>query len=222
MQQVDITKLKNYIPDYHAIKLDIGCGASKNDGFVGIDYEQYGDVDIIHNVEQFPWPLPDSCVMLAVASHLVEHINPHSGDSRIAPLINLLISKGLVSAQEIADTVGEINPGPRFIGFMNEVWRVLKPGGTFMMVFPYAGSPGYWQDPTHVNPITEITWWYFAPEEKHTNGHMYSFYQPKPWKIVTSAYSRVGNMEVVLEKLADKPEYHVKKTLEEYYGPNYK
>lgn len=34
-------------------------------------------VDIVHDVEVQPWPLPDECVIMAVSSHLVEHINPH-------------------------------------------------------------------------------------------------------------------------------------------------
>lgn len=61
------------------IRLDIGCGSNKNKGFVGIDYKQYGDVDIVHDIEVTPWPLPDECVTTAVASHVLEHINPHGG-----------------------------------------------------------------------------------------------------------------------------------------------
>ncbi len=205
MKTVDITKLPGYVDG--GIKLDIGCGASKNPGFAGIDYAQYGDVDIVHNVEQTPWPLPDESVVLAVSSHLVEHLNPHSGDSRIAPLITLLLDKGLITADEVAERIGDINPGPRFIAFMDEVWRIMKPNHEFMMVFPYAGSPGFWQDPTHINGINEMTWWYFDPEEPRLKGALYTFYRPKPWKIKLSAYQKGGNMEVCLVKRPMKDEY---------------
>jgi len=34
---------------------------------------------------------------------------------------------------------------------MNELWRVLKPGGTAEIVVPTTDGPGAWQDPTHVS-----------------------------------------------------------------------
>lgn len=49
-----------------------------------------------------------------------------------------------------------------FIDLMNEIWRVLKPGGLF-----YAVTPGYprdeaFVDPTHVNVITRNSHIYFS------------------------------------------------------------
>lgn len=189
------------------IKLDIGCGDAKNIGFVGMDYRARPGVDIVHDVEQFPWPLPDESVLVAVSSHLVEHLNPHHGDNRITSLVKLLLDKKIITPEEITEYIGELDPGPRFMRFMDEVWRVLKPDGEFGMVFPYAGSPGYWQDPTHINGINECTWWYFDPEEPHLHGDLYTFYRPKPWRIKMSAYAKGGNMEIVLVKRAMKDEY---------------
>jgi len=61
------------------IRLDIGCGANKMPGFVGIDILPLKGVDIVWDLETFPWPLPDECVITATASHVLEHINPHKG-----------------------------------------------------------------------------------------------------------------------------------------------
>lgn len=59
------------------IRLDIACGANKNPGgFVGIDVRPLDGVDIVWDLEEFPWPLPDECAITAVCSHFVEHINP--------------------------------------------------------------------------------------------------------------------------------------------------
>lgn len=58
------------------IKLDIGCGMNKQEGFIGMDCRELPGVDIVHDLEEFPWPVEDNCVMVAVASHVVEHIKP--------------------------------------------------------------------------------------------------------------------------------------------------
>lgn len=59
------------------IMLDIGCGLNKQPGFAGMDIRPLPGVDIVHDFESIPWPLPDECVLKAIASHVVEHINPH-------------------------------------------------------------------------------------------------------------------------------------------------
>jgi SAM-dependent methyltransferase len=209
-------RIKRLLKSTPIVKLDIGCGQNKNPGFIGIDYEAYPGVDIVHDVELFPWPLPDACADIAVTSHLLEHLNPHSGDARIVPLIQLLTEKHLITPEEITEYIGELNPGPRFLRFMNEVWRVLKPGAQFASVFPYAGSPGFWQDPTHINGINNMTFWYFDPEEKHVGSALYAFYKPKPWKIVRQLGQKGGNLEVILEKREEKPEYYEANPAEEH------
>lgn len=58
------------------IRLDVGCGEGKQPGFVGMDIRQLPGVDIVHNIEVFPWPLGSESCVLIVASHVVEHIKP--------------------------------------------------------------------------------------------------------------------------------------------------
>lgn len=196
------------IEENNSIKVDLGCGAAKQHGWVGIDYRAEAGVDIVHDLTLFPWPLPDNCASAVMASHLLEHMNPMSGDARIKPLIELLIAKKLVTKEEIQTVIGEIEPGPLFMRFMDEVWRILKPGGVFIAAFPYAGSAGFWQDPTHINGINEVTWAYFDPLEPNTQGALYRIYKPKPWKINVSSWHVNGNMEVALEKRLEDPSYY--------------
>lgn len=72
----DIDKL---LKEGSGIRLDIGCGENKNPGFIGIDILPLRGVDIVHDLETTPWPLPDESVLTATASHVLEHINPHKG-----------------------------------------------------------------------------------------------------------------------------------------------
>jgi len=74
-----MTKLDKLLKDNAGIKLDIGCGRNKQPGFVGLDMFDYPGVDIVQDIEVTPWPLPDECVLTAVASHVLEHVNPHKG-----------------------------------------------------------------------------------------------------------------------------------------------
>lgn len=64
------------IEQYGGIQLDIGSGPNAQPGWVGMDIRPLPGVLIVHDFEQFPWPLPDACVIRAVASHVVEHVHP--------------------------------------------------------------------------------------------------------------------------------------------------
>lgn len=46
--------------------------------------------------------------------------------------------------------------------FMNEMWRVLKPGGKIYIETPKAGTDSYWKDPTHVSGWIMKTFRYYC------------------------------------------------------------
>ena len=140
------------------IKLDMGCGFNKQPGYVGMDKRRVDGVDIVHDLEDVPYPLPDECCVTILASHIMEHLDPR-----------------------------------KFINIMDELWRVMKPHGQLLISTPYAGTPGFWQDPTHIHAYNEATWTYFEPGRA-----LYEVYRPKPWKIERNAWHASGNMEVIL------------------------
>ena len=54
--------------------LDIGCGPNKTPGAIGMDIHPYDGVDIVHNLEKYPWPQKDSEFSNVICSHVIEHI----------------------------------------------------------------------------------------------------------------------------------------------------
>jgi len=190
------------------VSIDLGCGAHKQDGFLGVDMLDLPGVDVVHNLCVFPWPLPDECASLVMASHLIEHINPTCFDPRFGLLVQLLVGKKILTAEEVRLAIGETDSPPVFLRFMDEIWRLLKPGGKFMIAFPHGRSEGFMQDPTHVACRNQNTWLYFDPlHPSDPQGTLYSFYRPKPWKIEHNSYFETGNCEVVLSKRIQQTKY---------------
>ncbi len=60
----------------YGIKLDVGCGINKQKGFIGMDQFKHKGVDIVHNVQRFPWPIKANSCFQVLMSHLWEHIEP--------------------------------------------------------------------------------------------------------------------------------------------------
>lgn len=77
----DIFKL---IDSKKSIMLDIGCGSNKQPNFIGMDRRKLPSVDIVHDLEVLPYPLPSNCCSSILASHIYEHLDP----SKIIDIMN--------------------------------------------------------------------------------------------------------------------------------------
>jgi len=202
--------MKSVAESKNGILLDLGCGANKQgENWVGLDRRKLQGVDHVHDLEVFPYPIESDSCLTIVASHVAEHIRPTSIDARIIGLFNLLVQKGIITAEEIFRFCGEVNDEPVFIRFMNECWRMLKDGGRFAIGVPYGRSDGMLQDPTHINFINEATWQYFSPEHG-----LFYIYRPLPWKIIQNTWMQTGNMEVLLEKVTTFKDLMTNTTIE--------
>lgn len=147
--------------------LDLGCGIAPRNPFryqdlFGCDIRDIGDaadeLDFEYkqvNLVREPIPFPDRYFDSISAFDFLEHL-----------------------PRQFVNKDGElINP---FVNLMSEVHRVLVPGGRFVAITPAFPRPEAFQDPTHVNIITEKTHEYFSGE--------------KPYAAI---YGFKGNFEVV-------------------------
>jgi SAM-dependent methyltransferase len=120
-----------------------------------------------------------------------EHI-----DGRVFPFPYEDNSVTLLSSAYLVEKIDPRNKG--FIKFMDECWRILKEDGQFRILTPYAGSMGYWADPTNINGCNAQTWPYFDPTSPTG---LYNTYKPLPWKVDRCFFQSDGIMEVLLIKL---------------------
>lgn len=59
------------------LKLDLGCGNAKRDGFTGVDSLSLPGVDIVHNLAKYPYPFSDNSVEEVWLDNVLEHLpNP--------------------------------------------------------------------------------------------------------------------------------------------------
>lgn len=67
-------KLK-VVEEQQSIKLDIGCGKNKQEGFIGVDQYKMDNVDVVMKIGTDAWPWADSSVEEVHCSHFLEHLN---------------------------------------------------------------------------------------------------------------------------------------------------
>jgi SAM-dependent methyltransferase len=164
------------LPDRH---LDLGCGKFPRNPYArgalcGVDIRPLQASDTfdyrIANLSLHPIPWEDGSFGSVSAFDFIEHV-----------------------PRVLVDRQG----GTRFpfIDLMNEVWRVLAPGGLFYALTPAYPHAVAFTDPTHVNIITAKTHEYFCGEAPM--GRMYGFRgrfeaQRVHWTHPGDAYSAIA------------------------------
>lgn len=132
-----IAQCKVLIQSKDTQSLDLGCGETPRNPFqaskvYGIDISiQRGENIVQADLFTRPIPFQDASFDFVTAYDFIEHV-PRTlcehGETRFP-----------------------------FVQLMDEIARVLKPEGLFLSLTPAFPSQQVFQDPTHVNPITENT-----------------------------------------------------------------
>lgn len=92
--------------------LDVGCGSAKAPGAVGLDISAETDADIVHDLDEFPYPLESDSFDHVLLQDVLEHVREP-------------------------------------VRVVEELRRVLRPGGRLQLRTPHFSSVLAYGDPTH-------------------------------------------------------------------------
>lgn len=98
-----------------ALRLNLGCGMNHEPGFVNVD--KYGEPDVRHDLETFPWPWPDDSVEEIALTHVLEHLGQD-------PNVFIGIMKEMYRVCRDGATIRIIVPHPRNDDFLADPTHV--------------------------------------------------------------------------------------------------
>lgn len=115
------------------INLGAGTSAKYYPDHVNVDFIDSEGIDVVHNLNKFPWPFKDNSADQIQAIDVIEHLPSHLDDI------------------------------PTMLLFMEEAHRILKKGGELYLTTPHWQSRNLWIDFTHVRGFDERSFDYFDP-----------------------------------------------------------
>jgi len=125
------------------IKLDIGSGRKTFEDYITIDNDPKVGAMICADIEN--------------EDFITRSYNQHG------------IAIETVNEIRAFHILEHIRPENR-VKIMRLFFYLLKPGGILHIEVPIAGTPQYYQDPTHLSPWTARTFWYFTKGNKFGEG----------------------------------------------------
>ncbi|MGH2869252.1 MAG: class I SAM-dependent methyltransferase [Solirubrobacteraceae bacterium] len=63
------------VPASPGAVLDVGCGSAKTPGAVGLDMSPDTDADVVHNLDEFPYPFETSSFDHVLMQDVLEHVH---------------------------------------------------------------------------------------------------------------------------------------------------
>lgn len=122
------------------LRVDIGCGKAKREGFVGVDIIPFEGVDIVMNAGKDKWPFRDGSVDEVHCSHFVEHLEPNE---RI----------------HFANELYRVLKKPEY----DAAGKLVK--GLATVIVPHWASQRAYGDMTHKWPAVSEFWFYYLDKD---------------------------------------------------------
>jgi SAM-dependent methyltransferase len=117
------------------IKINFGSGNDPQGGYVNVDMLKRDDVDVVHNLMDFPYPFEDNSASHIMALDVLEHLDHYTDDRR-----------------------------PTIIAFLEECHRILQTGGELYLQVPSWNTEIFEIDVTHVRGFHEKSFDFLDPD----------------------------------------------------------
>lgn len=159
------------------IKIDLSGSIEPQHGFINVDYVPSKNVDIVFDLQKYPWPMPEGIATLIVAGGIISHINRE----------NFGFIKFMDECWKVLRVGGQImisTPYAVSTGFWTDPTNV---NGCTEHTWSYF-------DPLATNLTGQQV-------------NLYRKYKPLPWKKEKCFFQSDGNMEVLLSKRAKDSSY---------------
>lgn len=152
------------------MKLDLAAGMNPREDFQPVDIERCSPETIVCDLLMFPWPWETSSVDELHCSHFIEHIPMH-----------------------------EYSGKDWLVAFIDECYRVLKPGGLLTLRWPDYRHVHAFMDPTHRRFIPLETLGYFQKTWRELN-RLQHYRIDSDWEPVAVKHTEAEN-QVILRAL---------------------
>lgn len=140
------------------IRIDIGCGKNKQPGFIGIDQFPMPGVDILIDLsKKGPWMFDD-----------LEQPNKEFVDNLSQNFAIPMFPDNSVDEVFCSHFIEHLERRER-VAFMNELYRVMKPGAKAMFIAPHWASNRAYGDMTHCWPPVCEMWLYYLSKNWRTD-----------------------------------------------------
>lgn len=177
---------KKYTPKKNElVRIDIGCGSNKKEGFIGIDQYKMPGVDIVLSLGKDKLPFADNSVDEVFCSHTLEHLTNFEGKWERTHLFN-----ELYRVMKVGATAQFIFPhwnSQRYYGdpthkepfsemgffYLSRDWRLGNPSANVGANAPHAdikwNKHGYSCD----FKLGDVTWGYSLREDLNSRNQEY-------------------------------------------------
>lgn len=140
------------------LKLDLGCGKNKREGFIGVDSRSFEGVDVVCDLSAKTWTVAKEDDL---RNKSVPLFASNDGDE---------VGEAYIFHDESVDEVHcshfvEHLTATGRINFVNEIYRVLRKGGKATLITPHWASCRAYGDLTHQWPPVSEFWFYYLSKD---------------------------------------------------------
>lgn len=154
-----VKAVKQEVVEAPILKLDLGCGKNKAAGFLGIDRREFDGVDGVTDLTGTRW---------IFYTKGFEGLARFESSTEAWYLPDSSVTE--VHCSHFLEHLNHNAESPQRVRFMNELYRVLIPGGKATIITPHWCSNRAYGDFTHADkPVSEMFYYYISKTWREGN-----------------------------------------------------